>query len=76
MHTVASAEQQIVAEWRAWAQQHGSRTSTDMLQFFGWLQQHKSYMLSFRSSGDKWQRVHGWLERDEATQSMLRPPKT
>ena len=72
MHTVAKAEQSIVAEWRAWSNQRRSYSVYDMQLFFGWLQQNKSYLLSFRCSSDKWQMVHGWLQNDVSIQAKLR----
>jgi hypothetical protein len=72
MHTVTEAEQLIIAEWRAWSSQRGSYSSYDMQIFWGWLQQNKSYLLSFRCSDDKWQRVRGWLQNYEDIQSKLR----
>jgi hypothetical protein len=32
--------------------------------FFVHLQQDKSELLDFHSTGDKWQTVHGWLRRE------------
>ena len=75
MHTVTKAEQLIVAEWRAWSKQRGCYSAYDMQIFFGWLQKDRSHLLSFRCSGDKWQRVRGWLQSDEYIQSKLRIPR-
>lgn len=75
LHTVAEAEQLIIAEWRAWSNQRSTYSVYAMQIFFGWLQQNKSYLLSFRCSGDKWQRVHGWLQSDEDIQSKIRNPR-
>ena len=62
---IDDAEQLVVAEWTTWLNsQYPSKTSatgTDALIFFGYLQQSRSDLLSFQCSGDKWQRVHGWL---------------
>lgn len=75
MHTVAKAEQLIVAEWRAWSKQRDSYSVADMLSFFCRLQKDRSHLLSFRCSGDQWQRVHGWLQSDEDIQSKIRSPR-
>ena len=72
MYKLEDVEPMVVAAWRDWAKERGSYTGTDMLIFFGWLQQNKPGLLQFRGPGDKWQRVHGWLQRDEDMQSRLR----
>lgn len=76
MQTKDEAKSQVIQEWRAWSKQRGSFTSTDMFLFFGWVQQNKPHLLMFRSDGDKWQVVHGWLLRDEDLQSKLRAAST
>lgn len=75
MYTIAEVEQLIVAEWRTWSKLRGSYSGADMLRFFCWLQNDRSHLLLFRCSGDKWQRVHGWLQSDEDSQSKLRNPR-
>lgn len=72
MLTVAEAKQLVVAEWRTWSKERDSYGSAEMQMFFGWVENHKPFFLSFRSHDDKWQVVHGWLQRDEDTQSKLR----
>jgi hypothetical protein len=71
MYTVTEVEQLIVAEWRTWSKQRGSYSGADMLSFYCWLQKDRSHLLLFRCSGDKWQKVRGWLQRDEDIQSKL-----
>ena len=64
MPTQDVARQMILDEWRLWAasQEIGNRaTGRDGLLFFAHLQRNQSHMLSFRYSGDKWQRVKAWL---------------
>ena len=47
---------------RAWAIWNGDKDASEsMFMFFGWLQRFRPYFLTFRSSGDPWQRVHSWL---------------
>ena len=59
------AKKLIVAEWDAWAPKNvppdRDATGTHALAFFGYLGRERSYLLAFRSSGDPWQTVHGWL---------------
>ncbi len=53
---------------RAWEQWNGDKHSQGaMLVFFGWLQRHRPYFLTFRARGDPWQRVHSWLIQYETT---------
>ena len=65
--TKIEAERAIVQEWRRWVAEHppseDHATGRDALVFFGYVQQHKPELLSFRGSGDKWQTVHAWLLR-------------
>lgn len=56
----------IISEWRRWKQANAPdkhATGTDGFVFFGFLQREKPALLAFRSGGDKWQTVHGWLLR-------------
>ncbi len=47
---------------RAWARWNGDKDASEsMFMFFGWLRRFRPYFLTFRSSGDPWQRVHSWL---------------
>jgi len=47
---------------RAWAMWNGDKGASEaMFMFFGWLQRHRPYFLTFRNKGDPWQRVHSWL---------------
>jgi len=53
---------------RAWAMRgDDSGGSEDMFAFFGWLQRHRPFFLTFRDSGDPWQTVHSWLLQFERT---------
>lgn len=61
------AKLEVIREWHAWAAQHPDEAATlagGML-FFTYLQNKRPDLLvDFRSSGDKWQVVHGWLLRE------------
>lgn len=47
---------------RAWAMWDGEKSAGQaMMMFFAWLQRHRPYFLTFRSKGDRWQRVKSWL---------------
>ena len=61
--TKDEAKQKILAEWSSWASTNAIAVprGADALAFFGYLQGYRSELLAFRSSGDKWQVVHGWL---------------
>ena len=65
---VAEAELAISAEWKRWGKTNlaadHKATGKVALIFFGYLQANCPYLLDFRFSGDKWQRVHGWLNRN------------
>jgi hypothetical protein len=65
MYTLAEVEPLIIDEWHIWSQANNSRQGVDMLLFYGYLQKEKNHLLSFRCNGDKWQRVHGWLQNHE-----------
>jgi len=56
----------VLLEWDRWLQiQHidqQAATARDSLKFFYELQDRRSPLLEFRSSGrDKWQLIHAWL---------------
>ncbi len=56
---------------RAWTMWNGDKdTSASMFIFFGWLRRFRPYFLTFRSSGDPWQRVHCWLLQCERASSQ------
>jgi hypothetical protein len=59
------AKKAIIEEWRKWitGKNKGNPTGTDALMFFGFLQKERDYLFLFKASGDKWQVVHGWLQR-------------
>lgn len=62
MLTIKEAERAIVREWDAWAaKQTDALRWRDGMLFFQHLQRERPDLLQFRYSGDKWQRVHGWL---------------
>jgi hypothetical protein len=58
------AQNAIVSEWDRWAKQNpdDARIMNGMI-FFTYLQGECPDLLSFKSSSDKWQDVHGWLLR-------------
>jgi hypothetical protein len=41
--------------------------SEAMFAFFGWLQRHRPYFLTFECRGDRWQVVRPWLIQVERT---------
>lgn len=59
------AKREIISEWHRWAEDNikegQGATGLIALEFYGHLQNQKSWMLDFRYRGDKWQRVHAWL---------------
>ena len=67
MYTVAEAERLIVAEWRTWKKQYGSGPANMMDFYFKWLPSNRPDLLRFRCKRDqdKWQRVRGWIQRDD-----------
>lgn len=63
MTTLETAKTQVLELWRAWSKENATASHvTDKLVFYSWLQKHRPDALSFRCSGDKWQRVNAWLE--------------
>ena len=62
----SDAEAMTLREWESWAAQNvKSRPASgaDGLAFYEHLVSHRSDLLAFRYSGDKWQLVRGWLLR-------------
>jgi len=61
----ADAKRQVLQLFRQWAAVEGKPIPYDNpeggLAFYYWIQRNHSDVLSFRSAGDKWQVVHGWL---------------
>ena len=57
------AKELILIEWHQWLKDNPRENPTghDGFQFFGDLSNHRPHLLRFRCSGDKWQKVHGWL---------------
>ena len=56
---VNQARREIQRAWELW---DGDKTlNMSKFMFFGWLQRHRPYFLTFRGKGDPWQRVHSWL---------------
>lgn len=64
--TQEEARQAILREWRAWIPSQGvdQPSGRDALVFYQHLRNSRPDLLSFRSRGDRWQLVHGWLLRD------------
>jgi hypothetical protein len=62
---IADAERQIIAEWRRWAPTNCPKdrkpNGTDALVFYGYLSSNFPDLLDFKCSGEKRQRIHGWL---------------
>ena len=63
--TKAEAEEAVISEWHRWIAENPvcNPTGRDALSFFAYLQRERPNLLNFRSPGDKWQVVHGWLLR-------------
>jgi hypothetical protein len=64
MITKDEANRGVLEEWDRWwtanrKSPDQTATGTNGSIFFGWLQQNRYDLLSFRGSGDKWQTVHG-----------------
>jgi hypothetical protein len=61
--TKEDARRQIIAQWPAWTKANNVEQGTgrDAMLFFNFIQDKRPDLLVFRSSGDKWQVVHGWL---------------
>lgn len=58
---------------RAWSICHrGESGSAEMFCFFGWLQRHRPYFVTFRCRGDPWQTVHCWLIQYEEGKGAYR----
>jgi hypothetical protein len=62
---VSDAKQEIQRVWSMWEGDKGSAIA--MFLFFGWLQRHRPYFLTFRKKHDPWQTVHSWLIEFERT---------
>lgn len=63
--TKEEAKQLICAEWEKWEERPDPSSGNEMFNFFLWLQDNRPDLLKFRSSGDPWQVIHGWLEWHE-----------
>ncbi len=56
------ARREVLREYDRWAKKHpGDARMMGGFRFFQYLQNARSDLLDFRTSGDKWQIVHGWL---------------
>lgn len=57
------ARMYVIQEWSSWQRQNaGDSHATNMMLFYNWLTANRPIILSFRSSGDKWQVVKGWIQ--------------
>ncbi|MFT5085374.1 MAG: hypothetical protein ACI9Y1_003433 [Lentisphaeria bacterium] len=53
------AKEEILRTWALW---DGDKSAVEAkFRFFGWLNRHRPYFLTFRERGDPWQTVHCWL---------------
>jgi hypothetical protein len=58
------AQYAVLAEWDRWSKRNPDDTAImNGIIFFTYLEKEHPQLLDFRSSGDKWQVVHGWLLR-------------
>jgi hypothetical protein len=57
------ARRSVLSEYDSWAKKHpnDARMMGGFL-FFRYLQAERSDLLDFRTGGNKWQIVHGWLQ--------------
>lgn len=55
------AKERIIAEFHSWASQQKNPAERNGFVFFNHLEMNRPDLLNFKCSGDKWQRVHGWL---------------
>jgi hypothetical protein len=62
------AKKLVLREWDDWAVKNVPRgqkaMGADGLIFFGYLQSQRPHLLEFKTTGDRWQTVHGWLSRE------------
>ena len=61
------AKRAVLGEWDVWAAKHSHEAATlaGGMVFFTYLQkEHPDLLLDFKSPGDQWQAVHGWLLRE------------
>jgi hypothetical protein len=64
---IKDAETRIIQEWDTWVDEHSTATSVPDGGagefFFEHLSRERRELLRFQYTGDKWQRVRGWLRR-------------
>jgi hypothetical protein len=53
----------VLREWDIWRAKnpHEPANGTVAFIFYGYLRTERSDLLTFKTSGDRWQDVHGWL---------------
>jgi len=57
------ARRAVLSEYDSWAKNHPDDASImGGFLFFRYLQTDRSDLLDFRTAGNKWQIVHGWLQ--------------
>ncbi len=63
--TQDDARSAILSAFQKWKSDHHAGGNTvavhQALLFYGWLSRERPDLLSFRASGDTWQRVKSWL---------------
>jgi hypothetical protein len=61
--TKEEAKRAVLREWPSWLRANPSDAPSgrDALLFYQHLEKTRPDLLSFRTPGDKWQIVHGWL---------------
>jgi hypothetical protein len=60
----------VIQEWDAWSKLNPKDAGMmNGMLFFIHLQSNRPSLLSFKSKGDKWQTVHGWLLRERRVAS-------
>jgi len=65
---IKKAKIEVLRAWENWSGDKNSSQAKFM--FFGWLNRHRPYFLTFRSKGDPWQTVHSWLIQYESGKSQ------
>lgn len=59
---IADAEREIRSIWITWEDEGMDKHADHFgLYLYGWLQENRPDLLSFRCSDDKYQRINGWV---------------
>jgi hypothetical protein len=58
---IDEAKSRVLTEWYRWQGKSTPATYTEKYTFYTWLQRERPDLLAFKCSGDRWQRIHGWI---------------